>query len=63
MQLQEAQKIRIPSDLKRNLMLLHSYVIVKTLVKTMNDHETSARCHHSRRLYPPCQGVNLWWHG
>lgn len=39
----EAQKIRIPSDLKRNLMLLHSYVIVKTLVKTMNDHETSAR--------------------
>eukprot|EP00667_Euglena_gracilis_P000484 EG_transcript_484 len=39
----EGQKIRIPSDLKRNLMLLHSYIIVKTLVKTLNDHETSAR--------------------
>lgn len=39
----EAHKIRIPSDLKRNLMLLHSYIIVKTLVKSMNDHETSAR--------------------
>eukprot|EP01006_Ploeotia_vitrea_P030251 TRINITY_DN62715_c0_g1_i1.p1 TRINITY_DN62715_c0_g1~~TRINITY_DN62715_c0_g1_i1.p1 ORF type:complete len:1401 (+),score=199.79 TRINITY_DN62715_c0_g1_i1:64-4266(+) len=35
-------KIRIPSDLKRNLMLLHSYVIVKTLVKNLGDHQTAA---------------------
>jgi len=39
----DAQRLRVPADLRRNLMLLHSYVIVKTLVKVLGDHETSAR--------------------
>eukprot|EP01012_Entosiphon_sulcatum_P034005 TRINITY_DN4306_c0_g1_i1.p1 TRINITY_DN4306_c0_g1~~TRINITY_DN4306_c0_g1_i1.p1 ORF type:complete len:1383 (+),score=422.30 TRINITY_DN4306_c0_g1_i1:301-4449(+) len=39
----DTQKIRISSDLKRNLMLLHSYIIVKSLVKSLNDNSTAAR--------------------
>ena len=36
------QKIRVPQELSHNLMLLHSYVLVKTLVKA-EDHLAGAR--------------------
>eukprot|EP00002_Diphylleia_rotans_P001793 TRINITY_DN11025_c0_g1_i1.p1 TRINITY_DN11025_c0_g1~~TRINITY_DN11025_c0_g1_i1.p1 ORF type:complete len:1293 (+),score=269.64 TRINITY_DN11025_c0_g1_i1:166-4044(+) len=36
------EKIRIPADLVRNLMILHSYILVKTLVK-QGEHMNSAR--------------------
>nr|CCC94636.1 predicted WD40 repeat protein [Trypanosoma congolense IL3000] len=37
------KKMRVPNDLRRSLMLLHSYVIVKHLIKVMNDDETASR--------------------
>ncbi|KAL1529596.1 hypothetical protein AB1Y20_000539 [Prymnesium parvum] len=37
-----SQKIRVPQELAHNLMLLHSYVLVKPLVK-VNDHLAAAR--------------------
>jgi len=37
-----AQKIRVPQELAHNLMLLHSYVLVKPLVK-VGDHLAAAR--------------------
>lgn len=37
------RKMRVPNDLRRSLMLLHSYVIVKHLIKVMNDDETASR--------------------
>eukprot|EP01083_Nonionella_stella_P087344 242955_1 len=37
-----AERIPIPDELNRNLLLLHSYVIVKSLVKS-GDHEAAAR--------------------
>ncbi|KEG13410.1 putative WD40 repeat protein [Trypanosoma grayi] len=37
------RKMRVPNDLRRSLMLLHSYVIVKHLIKPMGDDETASR--------------------
>jgi WD repeat-containing protein 19 len=37
-----AQNKRVPAELSRQLLLLHSYVLVKTLVK-FNDHAAAAR--------------------
>ncbi|KAH9586521.1 WDR19 [Trypanosoma melophagium] len=37
------KKMRIPNDLRRSLMLLHSYIIVKHLIKPMRDDETACR--------------------
>jgi len=39
----EKHRIPIPAELRRNLQILHSYVIVKPLTKTLNDHECAAR--------------------
>ena len=39
----EKHGIGIPSELRWNLMLLHSYLIAKPLMKTLNDHEMAAR--------------------
>lgn len=38
----EAHSVRIPQDLHRSLLLLHSYIIVKKLVK-LGDHTAAAR--------------------
>eukprot|EP00743_Colponemidia_sp_Colp-15_P004281 GILK01004618.1.p1 GENE.GILK01004618.1~~GILK01004618.1.p1 ORF type:complete len:1398 (-),score=319.35 GILK01004618.1:169-4362(-) len=38
----EAQKIHVPQDMTQSLMLIHSYVLVKRLVK-MGDHKSGAR--------------------
>jgi WD repeat-containing protein 19 len=38
----ESHKLRVPQDVQRMLSLLHSYVIVKKLVK-LNDHVAAAR--------------------
>ncbi|KAJ1556127.1 WD repeat-containing protein 19, partial [Cladochytrium tenue] len=35
-------KAKVPADLERMLMLLHSYILVKTLIRT-NEHEQGAR--------------------
>lgn len=35
--------VRIPNDLRRTLMLLHSYIIVKHLVKPLDDHDNATR--------------------
>lgn len=35
--------MRVPNDLRRILMLLHSYIIVKDLMKVMKDDETACR--------------------
>merc|ERR1712004_463739 len=37
----KSQKLALPQELWRRLMILHSYVIVKRLVKT-GDHQTAA---------------------
>nr|CCC52529.1 conserved hypothetical protein [Trypanosoma vivax Y486] len=37
------KSIRVPNDLRRALLLLHSYIIVKHLIKTMGDNETASR--------------------
>eukprot|EP01065_Artemidia_motanka_P034939 TRINITY_DN4291_c0_g1_i2.p1 TRINITY_DN4291_c0_g1~~TRINITY_DN4291_c0_g1_i2.p1 ORF type:complete len:1462 (+),score=461.23 TRINITY_DN4291_c0_g1_i2:98-4483(+) len=39
----EKHRITISADLRRNLQILHSYIIVKPLVKPLNDHECAAR--------------------
>ncbi len=39
----QENKLRIPSDLRRTLMLLHSYLIVKHLVKPLEDHDNASR--------------------
>ncbi|KAK7200436.1 wd repeat-containing protein 19 [Novymonas esmeraldas] len=39
----QQKSIRVPNDLRRALMLLHSYVIVKDLLKIMNDENTACR--------------------
>mmetsp|Transcript_29922 Transcript_29922/g.80403 ORF Transcript_29922/g.80403 Transcript_29922/m.80403 type:complete len:508 (-) Transcript_29922:54-1577(-) len=38
-----ANNIAVPNDLSQGLMLLHSYIIVKPLVKQLNDHLAGAR--------------------
>ncbi len=38
----DTRDIKIPSELKRNLMILHSYVLAKLLVK-VKDHKQAAR--------------------
>ncbi|KAF5223304.1 putative intraflagellar transport protein F6 [Trypanosoma cruzi] len=37
------KKMHVPNDLRRSLMLLHSYVIAKPLMKIMKDDETASR--------------------
>ncbi|KPI89280.1 hypothetical protein ABL78_1613 [Leptomonas seymouri] len=37
------KNMRVPNDLRRTLMLLHSYILVKDLLKIMNDEETACR--------------------
>ncbi|KPA79411.1 hypothetical protein ABB37_05256 [Leptomonas pyrrhocoris] len=37
------KNMRVPNDLRRTLMLLHSYMVVKDLLKIMNDKETACR--------------------
>jgi WD repeat-containing protein 19 len=37
------KNMRVPNDLRRTLMLLHSYIVVKDLLKIMNDEETACR--------------------
>eukprot|EP00755_Sulcionema_specki_P023223 Sspe_Gene.78375::Locus_49029_Transcript_1_1_Confidence_1.000_Length_4205::g.78375::m.78375/K19671/WDR19, IFT144; WD repeat-containing protein 19 len=39
----EKHRITVPAELCRNLMLLHSYMIVKPLARVLQDHEASAR--------------------
>ncbi|KAG5503165.1 hypothetical protein GH5_04226 [Leishmania sp. Ghana 2012 LV757] len=39
----QQKSIRVPSDLRRTLMLLHSYIIVKDLLKIMHDEDTACR--------------------
>lgn len=39
----QEKKLRISSDLRRTLMLLHSYIIVKDLIKYMHDEQTACR--------------------
>jgi WD repeat-containing protein 19 len=39
----QSKGVRIPSDLRRTLMLLHSYLIVKHLVKPFEDHNNASR--------------------
>ncbi|KAG5502748.1 hypothetical protein JKF63_04515 [Porcisia hertigi] len=39
----QQKNIRVPNDLRRTLMLLHSYIIVKDLLKIMNDDDTACR--------------------
>ena len=38
----DAHQIKIPQDLRRQLLLLHSYILVKKLVK-LGDHTAAAR--------------------
>ncbi|EPY29840.1 WDcontaining protein 19 [Angomonas deanei] len=37
------KKLRVPNDLRRTLMLLHSYIIVKDLMKVQKDGNTACR--------------------
>ncbi|RNF00878.1 WD repeat-containing protein 19 isoform X2 [Trypanosoma conorhini] len=37
------KKMHIPNDLRRSLMLLHSYIIARPLMKIMKDDETASR--------------------
>lgn len=37
------KQLRIPNDLKRTLMLLHSYLIVKDVIRVMHDEATGCR--------------------
>ncbi|CCW70847.1 unnamed protein product [Phytomonas sp. Hart1] len=37
------KSIRVPSDLRRSLMILHSYIIVKDLITVMHDETTASR--------------------
>ena len=46
------QNINVPRDLRRALMILHSYIIVKKLYK-LGDHETAARL-----LIRVCKNIN-----
>eukprot|EP01062_Namystynia_karyoxenos_P004675 TRINITY_DN11665_c0_g1_i1.p1 TRINITY_DN11665_c0_g1~~TRINITY_DN11665_c0_g1_i1.p1 ORF type:complete len:1497 (+),score=635.62 TRINITY_DN11665_c0_g1_i1:130-4491(+) len=39
----EKHRITISAELRRNLQILHSYIIVRPLVKPLNDHEIAAR--------------------
>eukprot|EP01006_Ploeotia_vitrea_P067153 TRINITY_DN96543_c0_g1_i1.p1 TRINITY_DN96543_c0_g1~~TRINITY_DN96543_c0_g1_i1.p1 ORF type:complete len:259 (+),score=6.86 TRINITY_DN96543_c0_g1_i1:89-778(+) len=38
----QRHNVKVPSDLKRNLMLLHSYIVVRVLIKQLKDDETAA---------------------
>ena len=48
----QEQNINVPRDLRRALMILHSYIIVKKLYK-LGDHETAARL-----LLRVCKNIN-----
>ncbi|KAG5476883.1 hypothetical protein LSCM1_05215 [Leishmania martiniquensis] len=39
----QGKSIRVPNDLRRTLMLLHAYIIVKDLLKIMRDEDTACR--------------------